>query len=71
MFKSVDSDNNGILDETEFHNLIIKMGIIDSEEDIESLLAIVDPHNNKQMTYSEIVQLLSSQMVPISDTSNK
>ena len=36
-------------------------------EHLDTLLSIVDPHNNKQMTYSEIVQLLSSQMSPISD----
>lgn len=71
MFKSVDTDNNGIIDENEFHNLIIKMGVVDTQEDIDSLLTIVDPHNNKQMTYSEIVQLLSSQMVPIDENSNK
>ena len=29
-------------------------------DEVEQLLQIVDPHNNKQMTYSEIVQLLSS-----------
>jgi hypothetical protein len=43
------------------------MGVVNSMEDVDSLLQIVDPHNNKQMTYSEIVQLLSSQMVPISE----
>lgn len=32
------------------------------DEDIDTLLTIIDPHNNKQMTYSEVVQLLSSQM---------
>jgi hypothetical protein len=36
------------------------MGVIESHDDIESLLSIIDPHNNKQMTYSEVVQLLSS-----------
>lgn len=36
------------------------MGIIEYDEDIETLLSVIDPHNNKQMTYSEVVQLLSS-----------
>jgi hypothetical protein len=36
------------------------MEILHSMDEIETLLSVVDPHNNKQMTYSEIVQLLSS-----------
>ena len=40
------------------------MAILDSEEEIENLLAQVDPFNNKKMTYSEVVLVLSSHMVP-------
>lgn len=36
------------------------MQVVEYQEDVEALLQAVDPHNNKQMTYSEIVQLLSS-----------
>ena len=36
----------------------------DAESDIDTLLRVVDPHNNQQMTYSEVVQLLSNQLVP-------
>jgi Ca2+-binding EF-hand superfamily protein len=60
IFKSVDSDSNGIVDENEFRDLIIKMGVVQTMDEVEQLLSIIDPHNNKQMTYSEIVQLLSS-----------
>ncbi len=60
-----DQDSNGILDENEFRDLIIKMGVVNTMEDVEQLLHIIDPHNNKQMTYSEIVQLLSSQLTVI------
>lgn len=35
-----------------------------AESDIDTLLRVVDPHNNQQMTYSEVVQLLSNQLVP-------
>lgn len=55
LFKSVDTDSNGIIDENEFRDLIIKMGVVSTMEEVEQLLSIVDPHNNKQMTYSEIV----------------
>ena len=34
------------------------------EEDVDALLRIVDPHNVKRMTYSQIVLLLSNQLVP-------
>jgi hypothetical protein len=27
--------------------------------EVDQLLSFIDPHNNKQMTYSEVVQLLS------------
>jgi hypothetical protein len=37
------------------------------DEQLDMLLNTVDPHNNKQMTYSEVVQLLSTQMTHISD----
>lgn len=67
IFKMVDHDSNGILDENQFRELIRQMGILQFDEDIDALLSIVDPHNNKQMTYSEVVQLLSSQMVPMSE----
>jgi len=40
--------------------LIREMGVVEYEEDVDTLLSIVDPFNNKQMTYSEIIQLLSS-----------
>ena len=40
------------------------MGVLASEEEIESLLAKVDPDNNQKMTYSEVVLVLSSHMVP-------
>lgn len=40
-------------------------------ENVEQLLHIIDPHNNKQMTYSEIVQLLSSQLTTISQDNQR
>lgn len=40
------------------------MNVLQTEDDIEQLLAQVDPFNNKKMTYSEVVLVLSSHMVP-------
>ena len=48
----MDEDENGVIDEHEFRQLVINMGVvIENEEnpqkDIDALLAIIDPHNNK------------------------
>ena len=67
LFKEVDSDTNGIIHEGEFKELMQKMNIVSSEEEIDYLLTAVDPFNNQRMTYSEVVHLLSSQMVPKDD----
>ena len=68
LFKEVDIDSNGIISEDEFKELIHRMNVVpDLEDQIDLLLNTIDPHNNKQMTYSEVVQLLSTQMIPISE----
>lgn len=40
------------------------MNIVTSDEELLMLLHSVDPFNNQRMTYSEVVHLLSSHMVP-------
>lgn len=58
LFKEIDTDNNGILNEEELRELLQRMTIVHQSEEIEqieNLLNIIDPQNNKQMTYSEIV----------------
>ena len=54
--------------EKEFKEMLEMMNIITKEEEIEYLLQAVDPFNNQRMTYSEIVHLLSSHMVPRDDS---
>lgn len=46
IYKTVDTDNNGILNEHEFTRLIQMMGICDSDGEIEYFLQVVDPYNN-------------------------
>ena len=68
IFKLVDQDGNGVLSEEEFKILLLdKMQVIESKQEVNYLLKIVDPYNNQKMTYSEIVHLLSSHLVPLSD----
>ncbi len=60
VFKSADLDNNGVINEDEFRDLIGSMGVISNDEEINYLLQVIDPYNNQQMTFSELVHLLSS-----------
>lgn len=69
-FKQVDIDNNGVLNEDEFVNLIKSMRICDSEEEISKFLEVVDPYNNQEVTFSEIVHLFSAHMVSAEDPEN-
>ena len=46
LFKEVDNDTDGIINEGEFKELMLKMNIVPSEEEIEYLLQAVDPFNN-------------------------
>ena len=34
--------------------------VVATEQDLDTLLKVVDPNNNKTVTYSQIVQLLST-----------
>lgn len=65
IFKSFDQDNNGVINETEFRELVQCMDVIHNEEEINYLLQVIDPFNNQQMTFSELVHLFSSHMVPV------
>ena len=69
LFKEVDGDHNGIINEEEFKQLILAMNVVvqnvnEANRDVETLLKVIDPHGNQQMTYTEVVSLLSNQMVP-------
>ena len=64
IFKAVDETKHGVVNELQFRVLIAKMGIIQNDDEVNYLLSQVDPYNNNKMTYSEVVQLLSSHMVP-------
>jgi Ca2+-binding EF-hand superfamily protein len=67
LFKQVDTDRNGIINEDEFRDLLSQMRVLHKDEDLIVLLQIVDPYNNQKMTYSEIVHLLSSHMISAYD----
>ena len=66
-FKRFDADQDGCLNEDEFKDLVMAMGVLQDEQECEVLLHQIDPFNNQKMTYSEIVSQLSAHMVPRSE----
>ena len=62
LFKAVDKDNNGIINEEEFVSLLYNMNIFGDQlkQKIVELLTQIDPYNNKQITFSECVNLFQS-----------
>ena len=46
------------------------MGLLQQDDEVDYLLSQIDPYKNNKMTYSEIVQLLSSHMVPSHEDPN-
>ena len=62
LFKSVDKDNNGIINEEEFVSLLYNMNIFGDQlkRKIVELLTQIDPYNNKQITFSECVNLFGN-----------
>ena len=62
LFKSVDKDNNGIINEEEFVSLLYNMNLFGEQlkQKIVDLLTQIDPYNNKQITFSECVNLFGS-----------
>ena len=68
LFKHIDKDRNGSIDEEEFKELMGQMRVLHrEEEEVVLLLQMIDPYNNQKMTYSEVVHLLSSHMVSAYD----
>ena len=62
LFKNVDKDNNGIINEEEFVSLLYNMKIFGEQLKIKivELLTEIDPYNNKQITFSECVNLFGN-----------
>jgi Ca2+-binding EF-hand superfamily protein len=60
-FKRHDTDNDGIINEEEFLQLLNSLDIFgdNSEDETLRLLNIIDPYNNKQITFSETIALFS------------
>jgi len=58
-FRKSDKDNNGVINEEEFYELLTNIKIYGEllEENAVRLLNIIDPNNNKQIIFSDCVSL--------------
>ena len=65
LFKVVDFDSDGIINEAEFQDLVSGMDLGFAEEDIDRLLQVIDPYDNQQITFSEAVALFSTELIPV------
>ncbi|OMJ67252.1 hypothetical protein SteCoe_35632 [Stentor coeruleus] len=65
IFRKVDTDADGIINEQEFRDLVVFMDLGFSEDDIIRLLQIIDPYDNQQITFSEGVALFSTELIPV------
>jgi len=66
LYKSIDEDRDGIIDEEQFRQMVYQMNVLDRPQhpgEQDGMLKIVDPHNNKKMTFSEIMHLFLNHMV--------
>ena len=73
LFQSVDLDRDGILNEEEFKELVIKMNIF-KEEEIEGrifyFLERIDPFDNQKITFSECISFFAGEYIK-ENTDNK
>ena len=63
LYKSIDNDQDGVISEIQFKDLMRLMRVLETDEEIEQLLHKTDPFNHQKMTYSDVVSVLSTQMV--------
>eukprot|EP01006_Ploeotia_vitrea_P024285 TRINITY_DN57056_c0_g1_i1.p1 TRINITY_DN57056_c0_g1~~TRINITY_DN57056_c0_g1_i1.p1 ORF type:complete len:843 (-),score=72.21 TRINITY_DN57056_c0_g1_i1:130-2658(-) len=65
LFRQFDTDKNGIINEQEFRGLLKAIDPNKADDEINSLLDLIDPHNNQVITFSECVTFLSSELVSL------
>ncbi|CDW88603.1 UNKNOWN [Stylonychia lemnae] len=63
VFRKVDKDNDGILNENQFKLLMEEINLCNGQDEIRYFLQILDPFNTQKITFSDIIQLFSSHQV--------
>ena len=74
LFKSVDTNRDGIINEDEFSELIQRMKIF-KEDEIENIifqyLEKIDPYDYQKFTFSECINFFSSEFIPDKDSNGE
>ena len=72
LFRELDGDENGILNENEFIQLVANTDLFNEGFSGHSnrLLSVVDPPNHKQVTFSDIVTCFSKEILKERDSEN-
>lgn len=73
LFKSVDLDSNGIISENEFLTMLSNISFqqkIELEPITGKLLNILDPFNNKQINYSDCINVFSKEVINLNERGN-
>ena len=63
LFRDVDADRNGILNEDEFRQFVLKIDPNKSLGEMDDLMNAVDPWNNENITFSEAVGVMAADLV--------
>lgn len=63
LFKKLDTDTDGILNEDQFRKLIAMIPSIPKETDPNRFLEAVDPFNNNKITFSDCCSLLTTETI--------
>ena len=74
LFKSVDTNKDGVINEEQFSELVQKMKIF-KEDEVENkifqFLEKIDPFDNQKFTFSECISFFSSEMIKENDENDK
>ena len=62
----MDTDNNGVVDEGEFVQLLQTIDPTKPHKDVHLLLEKADPYNNQHITFSDAVTVLSADLLILS-----
>lgn len=67
IFKKIDKDNDGIINESEFFELVKSFNYYGEqvEEEADRLLNIIDPYNNQIVCFSECITLFTNEIIEI------
>lgn len=69
LFKVVDTNMDGVMNEEEFVQLIVKMQIGLNPQQTQAFLEHLDPFNHQRITFSDVIRVLSTKTFSNDDDS--